>query len=528
MQGPARSVGLFLALVALAIALQWQGGAYSVDAGEHGDEPGHLVTGLMVRDWAVAGFPRPAMRYAEDYYFHYPRVGLGHWPPMFYIVQAAWTLVSPPSVGGVLLLMAVLTALLCFRTAAAVQRYAPDWAGPPTALLLLAMPPVILYSRMIMAEILLSWLCLEAVLAFAAWMEAPGWRAACWFALWAAAGCLTKVTAIWLAPMVALAILFSGRWRLLMEKSLWGAGLMVAMIALPWYILAPGAMHQASPDHTGVITASKAVSPSQLHRRLTEALELFVILLEWMGPILLAALYGMWSLWQRGRAIGAAIAASVAGMMILRFTVLAAAFEDRTVMPIVAPLMIGAAGALPLMRRFPIASVTALVAFASWNLLSAPPKLDLHVESAVRASVRPEYKDAILMVASDTFREGAFIAAMAGGESPRPGHMVLRASKMMARSTWNGQRYELLVRDTGDGMTLIDRIPVGLLVMESDPRRWKKPHMKLLAQTIAANRNRFKLIASGRLRVFEVTGYRDRERSPVSMFMYGLGRSIGE
>ncbi len=521
-------MGLFLAIMALVIALQWQSGAYIVDPGEHGDEPAHLVTGLMVRDWVAAGFPRPALRYAEDYYFHYPRVAIGHWPPMFYIVQAAWELVFPPSGAGVLLLMAVLTALLCVRTAQAVARYSAHWAAPPVALILLAMPPVILYSRMIMAEILLSWLCLETILAFAEWMDAPGWRAAWWFAFWATAACLTKVTAVWLAPMVALAILFSGRWRLFTERSLWCAGLAVVTLSLPWYFLAPGALHQASPDHTGVITVGKSVSSMRLPRRIIEAAELFLVLIKWMGPVLLAACYGIWSLWRRDRAIAPAVAASVAGMLLMRFSVLATAFEDRTVMPLVAPLMVCTAGAVPLLTRFPFASAAMLVAFASWNLLSAPPKEAMHIESAVVASMRPEYKDAILMVASDAFREGAFIGAMAVGESPRPAHTVLRGSKMLARATWTGGRYELLTRDTNDSMSLIERIPVGLLIMESDPRRWRRPHMKLLAQTIASHRDRFKLVARGPLLVFEVAGYRERPRTPISMFMYGLGRSISE
>src|SRR5678815_5161757 len=50
MQGRGRSIGLFLAIMALSIALQREGGAYRVALGEHGDEPAHFVTGLMVRD----------------------------------------------------------------------------------------------------------------------------------------------------------------------------------------------------------------------------------------------------------------------------------------------------------------------------------------------------------------------------------------------------------------------------------------------------------------------------------------------
>ena len=108
-------LALFLALMVLAIGAQWFGCAYAVDPSEHGDESAHIVTGLMVRDWIASGFPRPAMAFAENYYLKYPRMALGHGPPIFYVVQAA--LPFPPSRSGLLLMMAALTALLCLRAA---------------------------------------------------------------------------------------------------------------------------------------------------------------------------------------------------------------------------------------------------------------------------------------------------------------------------------------------------------------------------------------------------------------------------
>ena len=51
------------------------------------------MTGLMVRDYIAAGFPDSPFRFAENYYLHYPKVAIGHWPPVFYSIQAAWMLI---------------------------------------------------------------------------------------------------------------------------------------------------------------------------------------------------------------------------------------------------------------------------------------------------------------------------------------------------------------------------------------------------------------------------------------------------
>ena len=64
--------GLFLFLV--TVGLQWFASAYSSEFGSDPDESSHYVTGLLVRDYIAQGFPSSPLRFAEDYYLHYPRV----------------------------------------------------------------------------------------------------------------------------------------------------------------------------------------------------------------------------------------------------------------------------------------------------------------------------------------------------------------------------------------------------------------------------------------------------------------------
>src|SRR5512137_1938426 len=105
------TLALAAVLFAVAVAFQWVGGAYQSEFGSHPDEAAHYVTGLVMRDYLAAGLPGNPLTYAKQYYQHYPKVALGHWPPVFYVLQSVWTLLFTPSPASVLLLMALLTAL---------------------------------------------------------------------------------------------------------------------------------------------------------------------------------------------------------------------------------------------------------------------------------------------------------------------------------------------------------------------------------------------------------------------------------
>ena len=109
MSGGIRRLAIFWAA---ALALQWAQGAYQSDRPENPDEPAHIVTGLMTREYLASGSSRPPMEFARDYYLHYPKVALGHWPPVFYAEQAAWTLIFPATRGSLLVMLALQLAVL--------------------------------------------------------------------------------------------------------------------------------------------------------------------------------------------------------------------------------------------------------------------------------------------------------------------------------------------------------------------------------------------------------------------------------
>jgi hypothetical protein len=110
----ARELFLFASFLAIVIALQWASGAYQAEFGGYPDEPAHYVTSLMVHDYIVGLHWGSPLQFAVDFYRHYPKVALGHWPPFFYIVQALWMLLFSVSRTSIRREIGVTAALLAY------------------------------------------------------------------------------------------------------------------------------------------------------------------------------------------------------------------------------------------------------------------------------------------------------------------------------------------------------------------------------------------------------------------------------
>jgi hypothetical protein len=226
-----------------ALALQWQGGAFQGGSFDE-DEPAHIVTGLMVRDYLASGMTSAPMEFARDYYAHYPKVALGHWPPLFYIGQALWTLAAPATRASLLVLMALLAALLATGTYRMAREEYGRLAGWCSGLVLLTLPHVVWFTAHIYTEIPLALINLGAMVAVARYLDSGRWQHSAAFGVWAAASLLTKGSGLALAPLPLLGVALTRRWDLLRRRSFWLPAVVVLAFAAPWYLFAPEALHQ--------------------------------------------------------------------------------------------------------------------------------------------------------------------------------------------------------------------------------------------------------------------------------------------
>jgi hypothetical protein len=491
------SVAIFVFFFALAAASQWRAGAFRAEFGADPDEPAHYVTGLLVHDYITSGMPRPMMSYAENYYLHYPKVALGHWPPLFYVVQAAWTLPFSVSRTSVLLLMAAIVALFASVFTEMATRQFSLVAGIAAGLLLLSLHQVRAFSLLVMSDILTALLVLLALRSFGRYFDDLRWQDAAWFGFWAALATLTKATGLVVALVPPLAILLSGRYLMIRRASFWLPAVIVFAFCAPWYLYISGARHEAVAH--GAIGAH--------YSRLWETLGAWILLL---GPVLaVLAVVGIAIVYLDRRRSKRWEGIWLSGFCLLIsaivFRVAVGAWEPRHLMATAPTLLLfaiagakqgvswivpGSAGH----RVKAVALLLPLAALCIWNVRDAP-RLAHHGFTEVANDLLAESQLNGSAVLISSFRgEGMFVSEVAMHDR-RPNLFVVRASKLFARISWMGDSYEPLVHSPEEVQRLLLEIPVSTVVIDrSEPN--PRPDQGLLVRAMEMDRDRWELIRS--------------------------------
>lgn len=117
-----RDAILCLLFGAIMVVTQYRSGAFTADLASIADEPAHAVSSLLVRDYLVQGFPHNPYHFALSFYAHYPKVAIGHWPPLFYLVEGVWMLFAGRNRAALLLFIALCGVALLSSVFFAVRR----------------------------------------------------------------------------------------------------------------------------------------------------------------------------------------------------------------------------------------------------------------------------------------------------------------------------------------------------------------------------------------------------------------------
>jgi hypothetical protein len=508
-RGRARDGVWYLLLLLLAIHLQWKGGAYGSELGGSADEAAHFVTGLMIHDYLAAGAPASPMAYARDYYDHYPKIALGNWPPVFYVMQGLWSLVFSPSRVSILVLMAALSTLL----AALVYRVLRDELGVAYGVLgsalLMTIPMVQQHGAMVMTEIPIALWTFSSIVCWGRFLRSGRPVHAAGFGLFAAVTILTKGSGVALALVPPLTILLSRRLDLLRRPAFWTPVPVVLLIAGPW----TWAFREVSSAAWGYpVAAWPFVRESALYYPKELVLAVGV-------PLFALAVYGAWLFIGRGGrrpTLWHAAAASVISVVAFQVAI-PCGLEARHLLPALPSLVLlvvaGVRGVQSLLERAGLPSGRArvgagLLAVLPFGLLTfgVPQKRARGFEPIARRLLsEPGARTQAFLVASDPPGEGQFVSEVALLER-RPGHFVRRASKVLASADWNGRSYRPKYRTTRELLAYLERDSVGAVVIDgSVADRWKTYHHRLLDQAVREAPGSFSLLET-----------RDAVRGPVT------------
>ncbi|MCC6245932.1 MAG: glycosyltransferase family 39 protein [Gemmatimonadaceae bacterium] len=423
------------------------------------DEAAYVVSGIMVREYLAGAMWQgvPPMTFAQEYYAQYPKVAIGHWPPVYFFVQGVWYLLAGVSRVSVLVLSAALSSIFATFTVLLCRRESLRWSLAITAGVTAALLPLTLQSLLeIGSDVIASIGILGTALCCERWIADRSARNSALLAVVGALAVLTKGSAFVLvlaAPMALLTTTRSVSW--LWSRESWRVIIIGGLIALPWYLMARGwVIDEIVPGAPRSITHAVEAAAVQNARALLV-----------LGSVLLLplALVSLRSGWYRRAPVMAML--PLATWLFLSF--LSPHREVRLFLHVV-PLLVfaGAVAANMLVPKAPeLVLVAALaVAHVPWSAFTKP-KVGFVPAVAWIQHNRPRGGDRILVTANSS-GEGAFISELALRE-PRPLRTVARASKVFQSSGWMGDGFQLHAKSADDVERLLAANEISLVVRHS-------------------------------------------------------------
>ncbi len=515
-------LSVFAALFALTVVLQYLSGAFHSEFGGYPDETAHYVTSLMVREYIAGPHPLSPLQFAAHYYNHYPKVAFGHWPPVFYILQACWMLVFSASRASVRLEIAFTTALLSFVMWRFASRAFGNIAGLLAAALLICLPLVQMSTDQEMAEPLLVLFCLLSTLYFGRFLDTGSRSDVLWYGVYFSLAVLTKGSG-WLLVFIPLvAVLLTRKIKFLFKPSFWLSVLLIAALCLPWQLMTIKSVARgwSAGTHPSVGYTLKALAfLLQVVVSVTGPVLTVVILLGIIAAVILPFRS------RRVSSLSAVMFALLVGDIVFHALV-PAGVEDRKVIIAVPALIyflfcggVWLADHLPLQsgllrwRRPMVALLAALLFLAQAFRIPHDPHFG-YTEAATYVNSDPLLRNGVLLVSSEYGGEGLLISEVAMQE-PRPHATLLRATKELADVDWTGEAYHSRISSPADFLAYLRKRHVTAIVFDTNRSNLSFPHQKIIERTVAQNPNRFSLAAvfpgesntlAGKVRIYKFNG----------------------
>jgi len=490
---PGRLLGLapvWLLFLVTALLLQVANGAFVADL-DLPDEAAHFVTGLMIRDYLASGFAESPLAFATTYYVHYPKVAFGIWPPLFHVLEAVWLLVFPVAYGSVFVLLAAIAGALATLACVVARRDVGFWPAVGVGAVVLLMPSTQFVTSHLLADALVALLDLAAALCLIACLRSGRTRDGVSFGVLGSLSMLTKGSgmAILLLPFVTVAMM--GAPRLLARKTFWLGPALMVVLAGPWQFVTWSMLRST--------VVGSGTSDSIADR---------------------AVAYG-WMAWQQLGPAGAMLAVVGIGVVVWRRLREGAVPEHQAVLPALAMAVVGFHVLTPLAPnpRYLVSASPAFVwlaAFGGWTLSgvlsgSLTPRVRgvlvaLVIGGSVLggawravqredrgmarvADVILEEPGSVVLVsgASDERDTSGMVIAEVAARDRSRAHIVLRAGKVLSRSTWDGSKYELLYDTPEEIREFLAGIPVTFVVAEVGQGTGlaARPHHRLLLETMS-------------------------------------------
>jgi hypothetical protein len=476
---------LLAAFFFLAVGLQNLAGAYGVELSGYPDESGHFVTGVLIQEYITKIPPPAAVPFAREFYIHRPKVAIGHWPPILYLIEGIWFSLFHASRHSVLALMALISASLAASICHVVRQRQGTPAGIASGVLFICLSLVQTQTSEVMADMLVALFGFWATLSFADFLSRERAPDILRFAAFALLAIFAKNNGLYLALIPPICLLLTREYRVLRSPLLWLGAAIVGIPSAVW--VAWGHKYVAN---TWVETPGLSFF---LRASRIDLWLLYVVL----GPLLLilAAVGAVREFIQfdaRRGFVPQALTSAV--LSVLLFQSLApAGIESRFLLPAVAtmiPLLFSGLmwlsewvgpRAVPLtIRAGALLTVAVLIPpHKTFAIPHKPYRGFSEVADFIQAD--PSLRRGAILVSSSSDGEGLLISEVVM-RYPSSQGFVLRASKMLAQSDWLGRDYISRFRSADEVFEYMKKMRTDLLVIDDQAGIPERKHQELLLQ----------------------------------------------
>jgi hypothetical protein len=483
-----------LVFLITAVGVQVLSSSYQSELAHHPDEPGQFLTGLMVFDYLKTCLNTDPLSFAEDYYVHYPKVAFGHWPPTFFVIQALFFSLFGPTPSSALILVLLCTFAIAACLYTRLRRYHGRTLAFFAAICFLTLPMVRAYSSMVLADMLATLFIALAVFSLADFFLSTNFRSSLWFGGWSSLALLTKGNAAPLALLPPIALVAMGKFRLLSTWKFWFPAVLVLIACAPFYLITlPMAVNVSGANSSGGVLPPTDYLLYNMRR--------FPPLSQFLGLGILAfAVLGGLSIFRSGspnaKGLGSVTDLKVSLASILCFFLFELAFpitenDPRYLLPVLPAAFVlfarGVSVCQGWLMRWPWPMRYTLSAAIVLGIFLPQPSRALQPIEGYGTVVNaiPLQKQTVVLVSSGSIGEGALVVEQRLRD-PKRETFVLRGSKVLGISAWNGRSYKLWFHTPEEIQEYLNRIPVHFLILDDYgySREPKDPHHELLRQTV--------------------------------------------
>jgi hypothetical protein len=534
-------VAIFAGFLVAALALQAWMGAYNVERGFYLDDAAHFMNGLVIRDYLYHAIGSDPVGFAEQYYLSYPKIAPLMWPPLFHVVLGLCLLPGWPAAPAALFLVGLSMAWASWRLHRIVCQLAGPAAGLVAAGLFLTTSLVMQIASVVMLDVVIAALSLEAAYWLGRFVCSTSSRDAALYGVFTALACLTKGNGVSIVLMPLIMILIAGRVDLLRRAGLYIAAAIVVVFAVP--LLAVSARFDAGIGDFGPVTVADVIRRLAFYGRIlwtnVGAVSLGLAVVG-AGAVMARALRRRDDAAPLAEALVALSVAAILFHVLNPARVSVSRYLTMAIGPIIGLAIVGALAVAQRMRTnatrrlafWAIVAVVLVAAVADRRTLV--PRRPLGYQRVVaQLAGANRMAGRRLLVVSDEVGEGAAVTE-AAVLSLQPAPTIIRGSKLLAHDNWNGDHFQMAYASPLALMQDLEDLHVEYVLLDRSGHSAQLPYFEQVRALTDAGHGRLERMetaapnaATGPTRELELYHVTTQSPGPPKGLQIGLEYTLG-